>query len=160
MSNTKTKSNSPIAALIATLAEFHDAGSPGINFSALASQWGHDQITVGDLLRAAAEELQIDAPAKEKEKPELGENDRIEWAGFVIKRKRDFPASLNKFGYVVVKDGCNPMPGAARFSSVAQAQKGIAAFNIALKIAPKPIADTDWVTCDGDIFWMLMELTK
>jgi hypothetical protein len=48
----------------------------------------------------------------------------IEYRGFHIKAKRDFGSypysnvNTYKKGYVVVKDGCNPMPGATWATSV------------------------------------------
>ena len=52
--------------------------------------------------------------------------------GFTIEPKRDFgpvgfyiDGALIKDGFVVVKDGCNPMPGAAWFRTIARAQYAI-----------------------------------
>lgn len=106
----------------------------------------------------------FDAPKDDK--PELGEFDRVVWGGYNIKRKLDFPMPLadsepEKVGYVVTKGGCNIMPGAAWFKTVAEAQKGIAAFVLANRIRPLGVcAATTVPKIDGELFWMLMELTK
>jgi hypothetical protein len=87
---------------------------------------------------------------------ELGPDDHSEWYGFRIERKKDMANWQAKPGYVVVEKGCNPMPGAAWFTTVAGARKGIAALMLARRIAPTPNGDR----CESDIFWMLMELTR
>jgi hypothetical protein len=87
---------------------------------------------------------------------ELGLNDHSEWYGYSIQRKRDFPCGgRERVGYVVAKGGCNVMPGATWFETVAGAHKGIAALELAKRIAPRPDGDG----CEGDVFWMLIELS-
>ena len=56
----------------------------------------------------------------------------IDWHGFTIEPKRDFGPSgffldgrFTKIGYVVVKDGCNAMPGATWFRSIEDAKDAI-----------------------------------
>ena len=87
---------------------------------------------------------------------ELGLNDFSEWCGYIIKRKQDFPShQKDRVGYVVTKGGCNVMPGATWFETVPGAHKGIAALELAKRIAPQPDGDG----CDGQVFWMLIELS-
>jgi hypothetical protein len=56
----------------------------------------------------------------------------IDYRGFTIKPKRDFAPEgfhldgrITKIGYVVVRNGANPMPGAAWFTTIEQAKLGI-----------------------------------
>lgn len=49
--------DSPTRALVTQLAEFYRAGNPRIHFGALASDWPHDSVTVGDLIESADTEL-------------------------------------------------------------------------------------------------------
>lgn len=84
-------------------------------------------------------------------KPELAEGDHIECMGYTIKSRLDCPGEL---GYVVTKDGWNPMPGAAWFRTVGEARKGIAALIVSNAFPP-----LDPKT-HGEIFWALIELTK
>jgi hypothetical protein len=87
---------------------------------------------------------------------QLGLDDHSEWCGYIIKRKRDFPCGgNNRVGYVVTKGGCNVMPGATWFETVPGAHKGIAALELAKRIAPRPDGDG----CEGHVFWMLIELS-
>jgi hypothetical protein len=87
---------------------------------------------------------------------ELGLDSYSEWCGYIIMRKQDFPSyQKDRLGYVVTKGGCNVMPGATWFETMAGAHKGIAALELAKRIAPKPDGDG----CDCDIFWMLIELS-
>jgi hypothetical protein len=86
---------------------------------------------------------------------DLGPDDTMQWGGMVIKRKKDMHGWDVNIGYVVTEAGCNAMPGATWFRSVADAQKGIAALKLARLIAPRKDGDG----CDGDTFWMLMQLS-
>lgn len=99
----------------------------------------------------------LPAPAP---KPEFGLNDRMTWCGYTVKRKQDFGQyQKDRVGYVVTDGGIiNVMPGGAWFESVADAKKGIAALELAKRIAPDNRAHSDG--CDGHFFWMLMELTR
>lgn len=82
-----------------------------------------------------------------------------EFMGYTIVEKRDFPKDSPMSGFVVTKNGANPMPGACWFDDVQKAKKGIAAYVLACKIAPVTY-DGGIQTCEPGIFWMLMELVK
>ncbi len=56
----------------------------------------------------------------------------IDYRGFTVEPKRDFVGSgfyingkFTKRGYVVVKDGCNAMPGATWFHTIESAKEAI-----------------------------------
>jgi hypothetical protein len=56
----------------------------------------------------------------------------IDYRSFTIQPKRDFgpegfylDGKFTKVGYVVVKDGCNPMPGAVWFRSIEAAKEAV-----------------------------------
>ncbi len=68
----------------------------------------------------------------------------VEWKGYIIIEKVGY--GDGKPGVMVVKDGCNAMPGATWFESVEQAKKGIAALILSEQT--------------GGDFWMFMELAK
>lgn len=88
---------------------------------------------------------------------ELGLDDRAEWCGYTIKRKRDFPRhQTNTVGCVVVKGIINVMPGAVWFSTVEQAHKAIAALELAKRLAPRSDGDG----CEPGVFWYFMELCR
>lgn len=56
-------------------------------------------------------------------------------------------------GWGVSKDGVNIMPGACWFTSIAEARKGIAALELAKRIA---YSDQD----EANTFWMILELNR
>ena len=56
----------------------------------------------------------------------------IDYRGFTIEPKRDFGptgfyinGTFTKIGYVVVKDGCNAMPGATWFHTIESAKEAV-----------------------------------
>jgi len=56
----------------------------------------------------------------------------VEYRGFTVEPKRDFGPTgfyikgrFVKLGYVVVKDGCNAMPGATWFGTIEDAKEAI-----------------------------------
>lgn len=83
----------------------------------------------------------------QKQLDELRHPGHVEWGDWIIKHNGD--------GIVAHKKGesGNPMPGACTFTTVKDAQKGIAALEIARRIA-KDEADI------GATFWFLIELTR
>jgi len=59
----------------------------------------------------------------------------IEYRGFTVESKRDFGPSgflvdgrFTKIGYVVIKNGCNAMPGAVWFRTIEDAKNAIDVF--------------------------------
>jgi hypothetical protein len=65
------------------------------------------------------------------------------YRGYGIDEKRDFGRySQDQTGYVIIKDGCNAAPGAAWFSSIPEAKKGIDALILAKD--------------DSNLWWLLM----
>lgn len=64
-----------------------------------------------------------------------------------IEPKRDFdPGMVKQTGFVVVKNGCNVMPGGCWFNTVKEAKHGI---NVLLKVKG-----------DADKFWEIMQPFK
>ena len=74
----------------------------------------------------------------------LQDGTTVEWNGYTIKKKVGYVDKTP--GVMVVKDGCNPMPGGCWFHTVDDAKKGIAALILSEQT--------------GGDFWCFMELTR
>ena len=79
----------------------------------------------------------------------------IDYCGFTIEPKRDFgPTGFNidgtftKIGYIVIKDGCNAMPGATWFHTIENAKNAI---DILIEVGGAAL----WNRADGysRLFW-------